>query len=159
VARRAAGFAIRTIYYSRGRLSPSAEKKLKATFLPFSRILKESDFLSLHLPLTDDSRHLIDRKALHTMKTTSFLINTSRGPIVDEKALVRALAEKRIAGAGLDVFEKEPALSRRLRGMKNVVLLPHIGSASTETRVKMGKMVLENLSAFFSKGHPPNMVN
>ena len=159
VARRAAGFSMRTIYYCRHRLSPSAERKFKAAFVPFPRILRESDFLSLHLPLTDDSRHLIDRKALHAMKPTSFLINTSRGPIVDEEALINALAEKRISGAGLDVFEKEPELSRRLRGMKNVVLLPHIGSASTETRVKMGKMVMENLSAFFSKGKPPNMVN
>jgi len=159
VARRAAGFSMRTIYYCRHRLSPSAERKFKAAFVPFPRILRESDFLSLHLPLTDDSRHLIDRKALHAMKPTSFLINTSRGPIVDEEALINALAEKRISGAGLDVFEKEPELSRRLRGMKNVVLLPHIGSASTETRVKMGEMVMENLSAFFSKGKPPNMVN
>lgn len=159
VARRAAGFSMRTVYYSRHRLSPAEEKKIKATFLPFSRLLKESDFLSLHLPLNDDSRHLIDRKALDAMKPTAFLINTSRGPIVDEKALIRALAGRKIAGAGLDVFENEPELSSRLRGMKNVVLLPHIGSASTETRVKMGEMVLENLSAFFSKGRPPNMVN
>jgi glyoxylate reductase len=159
VARRAIGFSIRTIYYSRHPLSPPAERKLKISFLPFLDLLKESDFISLHLPLNDASRHLIDQKALDAMKPTTFLINTSRGPIIDETALVQALAEKRIAGAGLDVFEREPKLSPRLRKMKNVILLPHIGSASTETRVRMGRMVLENLIAVFSEGKPPNMIN
>lgn len=159
VARRAAGFSIRTIYHSRRRLSPPEEKNLNLTFLPFPRLLKESDFLTLHLPLTEESRHLIDRNALDAMKPTAFLINTSRGPIVDEPALVRALAEKRIAGAGLDVFEKEPRVPRRLSRLRNVVLLPHIGSASAETRVRMGRMVLKNLSAVFAGQEPPNMVN
>lgn len=159
VARRAAGFSIRTIYHSRRRLSPPEEKNLNLTFLPFPRLLKESDFLTLHLPLTEESRHLIDRNALDAMKPTAFLINTSRGPIVDEPALVRALAEKRIAGAGLDVFEKEPRVPRRLSRLRNVVLLPHIGSASAETRVRMGMMVLKNLSAVFAGQEPPNMVN
>ncbi len=159
VARRAAGFSMRTLYHSRHPLSPTAEKSLSITFLPFSHLLRESDFITLHLPLTGESRHLIGQKALHAMKPTAFLINTSRGPIVDEPALIRALAEKRIAGAGLDVFEKEPRVPRRLSRMKNVVLLPHIGSASTETRVRMGMMVLENLSALFAGQEPPNMVN
>jgi glyoxylate reductase len=159
VARRAIGFSMRTLYHSRHRLSPLVEKRLKATFFPLSRLLRDSDFLSLHLPLTDHSRHLIDEKALDSMKPTAFLINTSRGAIVDEAALIRALAEKKIAGAGLDVFEREPHLSRRLAGLKNVVLLPHVGSASTETRARMGMMVVENLSAVFSGKRPPNMVN
>ncbi|MFQ5781157.1 MAG: 2-hydroxyacid dehydrogenase [Nitrospiria bacterium] len=159
MARRAHGFSMRVVYYQRHRLPAKEEKKLHGHYLPLPRLLKESDYVSLHLPLTNESHYLIDKKALHLMKPTAFLINTARGPVVDEKALVNALLEKEIAGAGLDVFEDEPNLAPRLRRLKNTVILPHIGSASTETRIRMGFIVLENLSAYFSKQNPPNMVN
>lgn len=159
VTRRASGFSMRVVYYSRHRLPIKEEKKLGASLLPLPELLKESDFVSLHLPLTEESRHLIDRKAIRTMKPTAYLINTARGPIVDEKALIAALRTKKIAGAGLDVFEEEPHLPQRLRALKNAVLLPHIGSASTETRVRMGRMVMQNLLALFDGQAPPNMVN
>jgi len=159
VAHRAVGFSMKVIYTSRHRLPIQEEKQLSAQYRPLSQVLSEADFVSLHLPLTEESHHLIDQKALYQMKRTAFLINTARGPIVDEKALIQALKEKRITGAGLDVFEEEPSISARLRKMKNVVLLPHIGSASGETRVRMGLMVLENLLAFFAGKKPPNQVN
>lgn len=159
VARRAIGFSMKVIYTSRHRLPIEAEKQLSVQYRPLSQALSEADFVSLHLPLTEESHHLIDEKALRRVKPTAFLINTARGPIVDEEALIRALKEKRIAGAGLDVFEEEPHVSSRLRKMKEVVLLPHIGSASRETRLRMGFMVLENLLAFFSGKKPPNQVN
>jgi len=157
-ARRASGFSIRLIYTSRRR-RPEIEKALGLEFLPFEALLKESDFLSLHLPLNETSRHLIDRKAFAMMKPTAILVNTARGPIVDEKALVAALKIGDIAGAGLDVYENEPEITPELLELKNVVTLPHIGSASLEIRVKMGMMVLENLRAFFEKKRPPNMVD
>lgn len=159
VARRAAGFEMRVVYTSRRRLSMRDEKRLKISSLPLAELLQESDFISLHLPLTEDSRHLIDRKALQRMKPTAFLINTARGPIVDEKTLIDALRRKKIAGAGLDVFENEPAIPRELRTMKQVVLLPHIGSASVETRIQMGRIVLANIVAALAGTNPPNMVN
>lgn len=159
VARRAIGFSMKVIYHSRHRLPIQEEKQLSAEYRSLSQLLSEADFVSLHLPLTEESRHLIDEKALRRVKPTAFLINTARGPIVDEEALIRALKEKRIAGAGIDVFEGEPSVSSRLRKMKPVVLLPHIGSASTDTRIRMGFMILENLLAFFSGKNPPNQVN
>lgn len=159
VARRAIGFEMRVVYYSRRRLAARDEKRLRLSFLPLPELLKGSDFVSLHLPLTKESHHLIDRKALGLMKSTAFLINTARGPIVDEKALIDALRKKKIAGAGLDVFEEEPALPRPLRERKEAVLLPHLGSASLETRIRMGRIVLENLVAALAGKKPPNMVN
>lgn len=159
VARRAVGFEMRVVYHSRHRLPVRDEKRLRLSFLPLPDLLRESDFVSLHLPLTEASRHLIDRNALQMMKSTAILVNTARGPIVDEKALVEALCEKKIAGAGLDVFEEEPAIPRALRERKEVVLLPHLGSASLETRVRMGRIVLENLVAALTGKKPPNMVN
>lgn len=159
VARRAIGFEMRVVYHSRHRLPVRDEKRLRLFFLPLPDLLKESDFVSLHLPLTKESRHLIDRKALRRMKPTAFLINTARGPIIDEKALIDALHRKKIAGAGLDVFEEEPSLPRALRERKETVLLPHLGSASLETRIRMGQIVLENLVAALTGKKPPNMVN
>lgn len=158
VARRAIGFSMKVVYHSRRRRIPE-EKRLKADFLSLDRLLKTSDFITLHLPLNPESFHLIDEKAFGMMKRTAFLINTSRGPIVDERALIAALRERKIAGAGLDVFEQEPRVPAALRKIKEVVLLPHIGSASLETRVKMGSIVLDNLVALFSGKQPPNMVN
>jgi glyoxylate reductase len=159
VARRAIGFEMRVVYHSRHRLPVRDEKRLRLSFLPLPDLLKESDFVSLHLPLTKESHHLIDRKALRLMKPTAFLINTARGPIVDEKALIDALRKKKIAGAGLDVFEEEPTLPQALRERKEAVLLPHLGSASLETRIRMGRIVLENLVAALTGKKPPNMVH
>lgn len=158
VARRAAGFSMRVVYHCRHRLPASDEKGLQAKYLPLARLLKASDFVSLHLPLTEVSYHLIDQAALRKMRPTAFLINTARGPIIDEKALIRALEQKTIRGCGLDVFEEEPSVPARLRKMKQVVLLPHIGSASRETRIRMGRIVLENISDFFTGENPKNMI-
>ncbi len=158
VARRAAGFNMKTIYYSRRPLSPAEEQSLGLVFQPLTALLEASDFVTLHLPLNMDSRYLIDAPALHRMKKNAFLINTSRGPVVDEQALCTALLEKEIAGAGLDVFEAEPVISSALLKMNNVVTLPHIGSASKETRVKMGFIVLENLKARFEGKPLPHFV-
>jgi glyoxylate reductase len=159
VARRAFGFSMKVIYHRRHRLPTKEEKRLKVRYLPLYSLLRASDYISLHLPLTEKSYHLIDRRAFRFMKSTAFLINTARGPIVDEKALIEAITKKRIAGAGLDVFEEEPFVSARLRKMKGSVLLPHIGSAARETRIRMGLMVCENLSAVFKGKKPPNQVN
>jgi glyoxylate reductase len=159
VARRASGFSMKVFYHCRHRLPLKEEKQLHATFLPFDRLLKESDFVSLHLPLTEASYHLIDQAALQKMKSTAVLINTARGAVVDEKALIEALDRKIIAGCGLDVFEEEPFIPARLRKLKQAVLLPHIGSASNETRIRMGLMVFENLSDFFAGKSAKNMVN
>ncbi|MFQ5596937.1 MAG: 2-hydroxyacid dehydrogenase [Nitrospiria bacterium] len=158
VARRAGGFSMRVIYTSRTRRS-DIETSLGIHCVSLDELLRTSDFVSLHLPLTDASTHLIDRRAFQKMKTGAFLINTARGPIVDENALVDALMDGDIAGAGLDVYENEPEITQKLLRMDNVVALPHIGSASHETRVAMGKRVLENLIALFSNRRPPNMVN
>jgi glyoxylate reductase len=159
VARRAAGFSMEVVYYQRHRLPSSDERRLRARYRPLSRLLKASDVVSLHVPLTKQSRHLIDRRALRSMKPTAYLINTARGPIVDEAALIGVLERKQIAGAGFDVYEQEPKIPARLRRLKNVVLLPHLGSATRETRLRMGMMVLENLTACFAGRRPPNRVN
>lgn len=159
VARRASGFGMRVVYYSRRPLPPEEEARLGVRFLTLSRCLRTSDYLTLHLPLTPASHHLIDARALASMKPTAFLINTSRGPIVDERALITALEAGRLAGAGLDVYEREPHVPARLRKMRQVVLLPHIGSASTETRLRMGQRVIANLTALFAGRTPPHRVN
>jgi len=158
VVRRARGFAMSINYYSRTR-QPEIEEMFGIRYLPFQKLLSESDYLSLHLPLNQDSKHLIDQTAFQRMKPNTILINTSRGPIVDEKALVQALKEKQISGAGLDVFEEEPVISPELLKMNNVITLPHIGSASGETRIAMGMMVIDNLLTVFKNETPPNMVN
>jgi glyoxylate reductase len=159
MARRATGFSMKVVYTQRHPLSAREEKNRHIAYLSLASLLRTSDYVSLHLPLTDASFHLIDEKALRQMKPSAFLINTARGPIVDETALVQVLREKGIAGAGLDVFEAEPRLTPRLRQIKNLVMAPHIGSASTETRIRMGLIVLKNLKACFSKRSPPDMVN
>ena len=159
VARRAAGFSMTVYYHSRHRLRQTIERKLNVRYVSFFKLIKESDFVSLHLPWTTESHHLIDRKALSIMKPTAFLINTARGPIVNESSLIQALRQRKIAGAGFDVFEEEPRVPASLKKMNEVVLLPHIGSASRETRSRMGFMVIDNLSAFFSGKKVPNRVN
>ena len=159
VARRAIGFSMKVLYYARHRIPQPEEKRFKVHYTSLSSLLKRSDFVSLHIPLTKETRHLIDRKALSLMKKKAYLINTARGPVVDEKALVRVLKNKGIAGAGFDVYEREPRVPASLRKLKNVVLLSHMGSASHETRIRMGHMVFDNLVAFFKEKRPPNQVN
>ncbi len=159
VARRARGFSMNVIYYSRHRLPVMKELALRVRYRPLARLLTEADIVSLHLPLTKESHHLIDRHALRLMKPTAVLMNTARGPVVDEAALIEALERGRLAGAGFDVYEGEPHVPARLRRLRNVVLLPHIGSGSTETRIRMGQMVMENLTACFAGRRPPNRVN
>jgi glyoxylate reductase len=159
VARRAQGFDMDIYYYSRTRLPLIKEVVLGARYCSLVDLLRRADVVTLHLPLTKESRHLIDRAALNLMKRTAYLINTARGPIVDETALIAALKQGRIAGAGLDVYEEEPNVPSSLRRLKNVVLLPHLGSAAEETRIRMGRMVIENLATRFAGQEPPNKVN
>jgi glyoxylate reductase len=159
VARRAQGFGMRVLYHDAVRAAEETEKTLGVAFVPLETLLAEADFVSLHVPLLPETRHLISAAQFAQMKPTAFLINTSRGPVVDEAALVRALEEKRIAGAALDVYEHEPEIPLALRQMKNVVLAPHIASASLETRTKMAQMAVENVVALFSGKKPPNVLN
>jgi glyoxylate reductase len=148
VARRAKGFAMVILYHD-ARRNEEAERELAATFVPsLDDILARSDFVSLHVPLLPETRHLIDAARLRRMKRTAILINTSRGPVVDERALAEALAEGVIAGAGLDVYEREPAVEPALLERENALLLPHIASASERTRTKMAVRAAENILAF-----------
>lgn len=160
VARRASGFNMNLLYHSRSRLPVEKEKELRAEYRSLEDLLKESDFVSIHLPLKKDTFHLLNGQKLKLMKSTAYLINTARGSIVDEKALVKALKEKWIGGAGLDVFEKEP-LSRnsQLLKMNNVVLAPHIGSATTETRERMAEVAAMNLLNVLNGEKPIYTVN
>ena len=159
VARRAKGFDMKILYTDLVRAIPSIEETLGAHFVDKKTLLSQSDFITLHVPLTSQTTHYISTSELNLMKPTAILINASRGPVVDEKALVKALQEERIAGAGLDVYEKEPQVDPALMGMKNVVLAPHIASASRETRLRMAKMAAENLVAGLTGKRPPNLVN
>ena len=158
VARRAQGFNMRILYTQRHR-NEAKERELDATYVDKMTLLRESDFVVLMLPLTSETRHYIGRKELNTMKRTAILVNAARGPIVDEKVLVDTLKTGKIAGAGLDVFEREPQVERGLLRLQNVVLAPHIASASLETRTKMACMAAENCVAGVTGGRPPNLVN
>ncbi len=160
VAQRAHGFNMKVLYYEPERLSSDIEKSSSAEYSDLDDLLKESDFISIHTPLTESSHHLISEQELLVMKKTAFLINTSRGPVIDEKALVMALRQGQIAGCALDVFEREPEVERELLSLPNTILVPHIGSASIETRTKMAEMVAENvIAALIKKTRPPNTVN
>jgi glyoxylate reductase len=147
VARRARGFGMKLLYSSPSR-KEEVERELGCSHVPLDALLSESDFVSLHCPLDSSTRHLIDGAALERMKRTAVLINTARGPVVDEAALARALREGRIAGAGLDVFEREPTVHPDLLQCENAVLLPHIGSASDDTRLRMAERATANVLAF-----------
>ncbi|CAE6767970.1 MAG: D-glycerate dehydrogenase [Nitrospira sp.] len=158
VAQRATGFNMRVCYTSRTPRSPDwLPSQWEVRSLP--DLLKEADFVSLHVPLTPDTHHLIGARQLALMKPTAFLINTSRGPVVEESALVDALLQRRLAGAGLDVFEQEPLFHPSLRELRQVVLLPHLGSATLATRVRMGMICLENIAAICAGRAAPNQVN
>ncbi|MEM2273695.1 MAG: glyoxylate reductase [Candidatus Bathyarchaeia archaeon] len=159
VARRAKGFNMRILYYDIIR-RPELEREIGAEYVDLDTLLKESDFITIHVPLTKETYHMINAEKLRLVKKTAFIINTSRGQVIDEKALYEALKEERIAGAALDVFEQEPiSPDNPLIKLNNVVLTPHIGSASHETRSRMAEMVAENLIAFFEGRVPPNLVN
>lgn len=159
VAYRARAFHMNVIYHSRRRLSPEEEQKLNVRWSPLDELLQEADFVSLHAPYTRETHHLIGQKELGLMKKSAYLINTARGPLVDEPALIRALQEKEIAGAALDVYEKEPEVPAELKEMENVVLAPHLGSATVETREAMARLAVENLLHFFEGKRPPHIVN
>ena len=154
LARRALGFRMRVLYHDAVRAEPAAEREAGAIFTPFPDVLAQSDFVSVHTPLLPETRHLIDERALRAMKRTAIVVNAARGPVIDEAALVRALGEGWIAGAGLDVFEHEPAIHPGLLPLANVVLAPHIASGSRETRLAMATLAVRNCLAVLD-GQPP----
>ena len=145
VARRAIGFNMRTLYHQRNRLPKEEEKKLNVEYSTFEKILRESDFLTLHVPLTEETEYMIGNDEIALMKKTAYLIHTARGKVIDDYALVAALREGRLAGAALDVYEDEPELTEGMRELDNLMILPHIGSASFETRDKMALLVADNI--------------
>jgi glyoxylate reductase len=159
VARRAKGFGMRVLYWGPRRLAEGDERAAGMIYTPFDRLLAEADFVSLHSPMRPETRHQIGSRELALMKPTAYLINTARGPIVDEVELARALAERRIAGAGLDVFEHEPRVDPALLTMENVVLTPHLGTAVLELRDVMANVVVDNILAIIEGKRPPNCVN
>ena len=159
VARRARGFDMRILYTDAVALPSDLEEELGATRVELSELLREADFVSLHVPLTEETRHLISTDELTQMKPTAVLVNTSRGPVVDEAALAQGLAEGRIFAAGLDVFEREPEVHPGLVGLDNVVLAPHIASGSVRTRSEMCAMAARNVIAGLRGERPPNLLN
>ena len=158
VARRAAGFHMKVIYTDAVRANENAEQSLGAEFRDMNTLLAESDFVSVHVPLLPETRGLFDAPKFYRMKPTAFLINTSRGPVVDEAALVAALESRKIAGAALDVFENEPFIHSGLK-RPNVILTPHLASASLETRSKMATMAANSVVWFFCGQQPTNLLN
>lgn len=158
MARRAGGFQMKVLYSDAVRAPETVETELHARFLEMNALLAEADFISIHVPLLPETRGLFDAPKFARMKRSAFLINTARGPVVDEAALVHALETGRIAGAGLDVFENEPFIHPGLK-RPNVILAPHIASASLETRTKMACIAAENVIALFKGQRPPNMLN
>ena len=159
IAKRAKGFDMTVLYHDIIR-RPDFEKEYNIQFTPLDTLFQKADFVTINVPLTKETYHLVDEKKLRLMKKTAYLINNARGPIVDERALYKALKEDWIAGAALDVFEQEPTtVENPLLKLDNVVVAPHISSSSYETRSKMAEMVAENLVAFFEGKTPPNLVN
>jgi glyoxylate reductase len=159
VAKRALGFSMRTLYWAPRRIRESDEREIGLVYVPLETLLAESDFVSVHAPLKPETVHLIGARELALMKPTAFLVNTARGPVVDEQALVDALLAKRIAGAALDVFEREPEVEEALLAMSNVVLTPHLGSAVIETREAIANVVVDNIHAVIQGRQPPNCWN
>jgi lactate dehydrogenase-like 2-hydroxyacid dehydrogenase len=158
-ARRGRGFGLRILYHARHRAPEHTERELSAEYVDRETLLRNSDFLSLHVPLTSETRHSLAAPEFGLMKPSAFLINTARGPIVDEQAMIEALLTGKIAGAGLDVFENEPTVNPALIAMDNVTLLPHIGSATTETRLRMAELAADNLLAGLRGERPLNLLN
>jgi len=159
VAHRAKGFNMRVLYYDPQPLPREAEEQLGATRVDLGRLIAESDFISIHVPLTQETHHLFSTQQFNQMKRNAVLVNTSRGPVVDEAALVEALKGRKLAGAGLDVYEREPAVHPGLTPMPNVVLAPHIASATVRTRSEMSAMAARNMATAVRGGRPPNLVN
>jgi glyoxylate reductase len=157
VARRARGFGMEILYHNRSR-KPEAEAELDARYLDLDELLRTADFVSIHTPLTDETHHLIGAEELEKMRPRAVLVNTSRGPVVDEAALADALAQGRIFAAGLDVYEEEPKVHPKLLELENVVLAPHIGSGSIETREKMATLAAQNLAAVLRGEEPKTPV-
>lgn len=158
MAMKSRGFNMKVLYANRSP-RPQLENEIGARKVSLEELLRESDFISLHLPLTSETRYLINADALHLMKPTAYLINTGRGPLIDEAALAKALQGGAIAGAALDVFENEPVVHPELLKLENVVLTPHTGSATTTSRSKMAMMAAENLIAGLAGAKPPNLLN
>ena len=158
VAERAKGFKMDVVYYDRWRLSAEEEKAVGASYQPLDELLRTADIVSVHASMTAGAHHLLSRDELGLMKRNAILINAARGPIVDEEALANALGSGKIWGAGLDVYEREPAVEERLLRLDNVVLLPHVGSATYETRLKMAMMAATNLVAVLRGKQPANPV-
>ncbi len=159
VAKRAKGFDMKVTYWNRTRLSEDEEKSLGVNYLPFEEALATADFVSLNIAYNQETKHLIGAKELGLMKSTAVLVNTARGPVVDEKALVKALQLNQIGGAGLDVFENEPEVEPELLTMDNVVIIPHLGSATIATRTKMAMIAIDNLLAVVRGEKAPNLIN
>ncbi|ASS75151.1 D-glycerate dehydrogenase [Tumebacillus algifaecis] len=159
VAKRAKAFEMNTLYLNRRRLEEATENEYGLTYADLDTLLGQADFVSLHVPYTPEAHHLINRDALRKMKRSAFLINTARGAVVDEAALVEALQMGEIAGAGLDVFEAEPQVHAGLLPLQNVVLAPHLGSATWETRTKMAEIAVENTIKVLQGEHPISLVN
>jgi glyoxylate reductase len=159
IARRAGGFDMTVLYTKRSRLPEAEEREMGAAFAPLDDLLRRSDFVSLSCALTPQTRHLIGARELALVKPGAILVNTARGPVVDEAALAAALAEGRLAGAGLDVYEEEPRVHPGLLPLRNVVLLPHLGSAVLELRERMAHVVVDNIQAFLEGKRPPNLHN
>jgi glyoxylate reductase len=159
MARRARGFDMRVLYQDAVAADAATERELRATRTDTATLLRESDFVTLHTPLLPETQHLINTQSLKTMKKTAYLVNASRGPVVDEAALAQALKEGWIAGAGIDVFEREPEVHPALMGLPNAVLAPHIASASSDTRLKMANLAVDNCLAVLEGKTPPTPVN
>ncbi len=159
VARRAGGFGMRVLYHNRNR-RPEAEREIGAEYVPLDELMRESDYISLHVPLTPETRNMLDREMLELMKPSAYLINTARGEVIDEKHLIEMLRSGRIRGAALDVFQGEPLnVNPELYELENVVLAPHIGSASLETRTEMAVMAAQAIIDVFDGKKPQNLVN
>ena len=159
LARRAHGFAMRVLYYDVYRLPPDVEQKFGAEYRDLEDLLREADFVSLHTNLTQQTRHLINADRLAIMKPTAVLVNTSRGPVIDEQALARALKNGQLFAAGLDVFEREPIVHPDLLACENAVVIPHLGSATVHTRLAMANLAVDNLFAALADERPPTLLN
>ena len=158
MASKCKAFGMNIIYHNRKPVDQETENRLSASYASLDKLLQQSDAISIHTPLNDETYHLVNEQTFEQMKTGAYLINTSRGEVMDEKALVRALKAGKIRGAGLDVYEFEPEISHELMGMSNVILLPHIGSATKETRSRMSEMVAKNVIAALEGNVPDNLI-
>lgn len=158
VARRALGFDMRVLYHQRNRLPEKIEKELNAEFVSLEKLLTQSDFVTPHVPLTDETKNMIGKEQLAMMKKTAYLIHTARGKVVDDRALVETLKKGELAGAALDVYENEPELTKGMTELDNLILLPHIGSASTDTRNRMALLVADNVLEALAGKQPRTLV-